>query len=83
MANPRIEELPDEPENDTSKAKVEDAASDSSGSEVEGAGGEGGQSISLEWSHKAVFLQSCCTLVLYFLQHLSTKPKALRRFRRA
>ncbi|KAI9722532.1 MAG: GAL4 enhancer protein [Chrysothrix sp. TS-e1954] len=42
MANPRIEELPDEPENDASKAKVEDAGSESSGSEVEGGGGEGG-----------------------------------------
>ena len=39
MANPRIEELPDEPE--TKKAEVEDASS-SSESEVEAAGGESG-----------------------------------------
>ncbi len=40
MANPRIEELPDEPENNV-VAKVEDAGDESSDSEVE-VGGEGG-----------------------------------------
>lgn len=48
MANPRIEELPDEPEaagkkDGPKKAEAEDASS-SSGSEAEGAeGGDGGE----------------------------------------
>ena len=65
MANPRVEELPDEAETTPEKkAEVEDA-SDSSGSEVEAEqGGEGGKRItflSSTWQRWSFQSQLCLT----------------------
>ena len=66
MANPRIEELPDEPETDK-KAQAEDASS-SSESEVEG--GEAGDGMSTHPSQSArlgtvpTSSQTCCQACL-------------------